>query len=153
MELAFLQSKATVTLDTSAVPLGTSGQAAADAGGLAHVISNIDEAEKQDKAAKEAAKAAEAQSKQEAAKGEKTKPALVHTKSMASVDPAEVPLGTSGEAAADAGGLAHAISNIDEAEKQDKAAKEAAKTVEAQAKQEAAKVENKKPALVDTKSM
>merc|ERR1719498_1795026 len=125
MALAFLQSKATVSLEPSAVPLGTSGQAAADAGGLAQVISNIDEAEKQDKAAKEAAKAAEA--KQEAAKAEKTKPALVHTKSAASVDPAEVPLGTSGQAAADAGGLAHVISNIDEAEKQDKAAKEAAK--------------------------
>merc|ERR1719171_2481231 len=129
------------SVDPAAVPLGTSGEAAADAGGLAHVISNIDEAEKQDKAAKEAAKAAEAQAKQEAAKVEKTKPALVHTKTAASVDPAAVPLGTSGEAAADAGGLAHVISNIDEAEKQDKAAKKAAKSAEAQAKQEAAKVE------------
>merc|ERR1719217_1087142 len=141
MEFAFLQSKATASLDPSAVPLGTSGKAAADAGGLAHVISNIDEAEKQDKAAKEDAKAAEAQTKQEAATVEKTKPALVHTKSASSVDPAEVPLGTSGEAAADAGGLAHVISNIDEAEKQDKAAKEAAKAAEAQTKQEAATVE------------
>jgi len=150
--LAFLHTKAAARVDPAEIPLGTSGQAAADAGGLAHVISNIDEAEKQDKAAKEAAKTVEAQAKQEAAKVEKKKPALVHTKAAARVDPAEIPFEVRRDAP-DAGGLAYVISNIDEAEKMDKAAKEAAKTAEAQAKQGAAKVGNTKSALVHIKAM
>merc|ERR1719335_1241455 len=162
-----MHTKVKAGVDQSQVPLGQR-EAADDAGGLAHVINNIDEAQrikaKEEKVVKEAAvlealKRDQSQAQQEADKAEKTKPALVHTKVKAGVDQSQVPLGQR-EAADDAGGLAQVINNIDEAQrikaKEEKVAKEAAvlealKREQSQAQQEADKAEKTKPALVHTK--